>query len=650
MAGLLRPVAAVLVAVLLGGGDRVGVAADAPAPGGEAPRAAAVARGGSGATSAGAAAHVSGAAGPNVSYVPAAMSRCRPGSIIPPAPDPPPDGWSEVLAYVPRFPGSALAFFARDLDEAAPAVVALYDVAGATGSEVAEWYWDNLPPQGWTLADDADDYREWARGDAWLIVQPEYEVGGNEYLRLVRDAGGARSAPATALDGAVPLPPHVERWRYDRADYLTEEWRLPLDPEAAGAAMAELLADFGWRETAAVDVGAARMIAYSDDRQSVVIGLWSRPGGESELALGRGECLPADDGGGTAAWRSTSVYLADVPAPPGARLTGYRRGAVEAKALETWTSDCADIDLLTAALSGRLASGSWSQPLSLAARYPGEGHVVALPADDSDPVSFALRSLDGSSAIDIALSRAESGRRLPTGASLLFDDLPLPPGADARELQIDTADGWGYSELYALPEGLDGPPFFKEAMPANGWTFERGSAIEADSPLQVYFADGEEVIVAFPASVPGTVRLARRRVCESAEPVPPDDVGTPSRHLLEMQVYPGAQPTGYAGGSERHYLACAGLDLVSQWYRTAMEAGDWSLAGTVGPDDPFHRELLFVRPGERPLPPEERTAWAEVLVDRDWPYQYTLTLRRDPGGVRTSPGPRDTARRDTDAR
>jgi hypothetical protein len=98
-------------------------------------------------------------------------------------------------------------------------------------------------------------------------------------------------------------------------------------------------------------------------------------------------------------------------------------------------------------------------------------------------------------------------------------------------------------------------------------------------------------------------------------------------------VYPGASYAGFDGAEEQYRLTCADLGLMADWYRSVMEQGDWRLAFTEGPEDAFNRLLHFVRPGEVALPPAARTAWAEVVLERPWPYHYVLRLRRDPGGI-----------------
>ena len=114
--------------------------------------------------------------------------------------------------------------------------------------------------------------------------------------------------------------------------------------------------------------------------------------------------------------------------------------------------------------------------------------------------------------------------------------------------------------------------------------------------------------------------------------------GDRARFLAEMAAFPGASYEWYADGVERYLVRCTSLDQLQDWYRQAMERGDWSLAMIVGPGDPFARTLSFVRPDERSVPPGLRTAWAEVALERTWPYSYRLSLRRDPDGI-LPPGP-----------
>jgi len=139
--------------------------------------------------------------------------------------------------------------------------------------------------------------------------------------------------------------------------------------------------------------------------------------------------------------------------------------------------------------------------------------------------------------------------------------------------------------------------------------------------------------VYFDTAVASTVRLARRRVCPGDAPVPPTGPSEGARHMGEMPVYPGAAFESFSGTEESYQVTCAGLDVLVGWYRATMERGDWALAGTVGPEDRFERRLLFVRPDEKALPPERRSAWAEISLERPWPYHYRIALRRDPGGI-----------------
>jgi hypothetical protein len=149
----------------------------------------------------------------------------------------------------------------------------------------------------------------------------------------------------------------------------------------------------------------------------------------------------------------------------------------------------------------------------------------------------------------------------------------------------------------------------------------------------VFHANGEESFVEPGVPAPGHVTLSRRRVCPSDRPVAPGPAGSPSPRLSEMVVYPGAVHDGYRDGWEWYRVTCADLGVMVDWYRAAMERGEWRLAATEGPMDPFRRRLLFVRPTEIGVPPEQRTAVAEVDLAREWPYQFRLALRRDPGGV-----------------
>jgi hypothetical protein len=100
-----------------------------------------------------------------------------------------------------------------------------------------------------------------------------------------------------------------------------------------------------------------------------------------------------------------------------------------------------------------------------------------------------------------------------------------------------------------------------------------------------------------------------------------------------MLVYPAAEYAGYEVGEERYGVRCAETGLIADWYRVMLERGDWALVSTEFPDDPLRRRLRFARPAEIARPPELRTAWAEVAITRDWPYVFTVRLRRDPTGI-----------------
>jgi hypothetical protein len=485
------------------------------------------------------------------------------------------------------------------------------------------------------LAEDGADRQRWTRGDGWLTVDAGYEVADRRWLRLARDPAGARASAVVALDGLIPLPSGALRWRYDRADTLPEEWRVPLLPAETAEVMAILLEQEGWEATGTMTMGPAQVQRFTRGRQSVATAVWPTNGGAAELAVGESGCLPFNGGSGPSAWRELSVYLDAVPAPPGARIVAFDYSSEDDRATEEWLAACTDLDFFTAVLGERLGEAGWTAPPGTAWRVPGGQERTAAPPDDLPGVFYAARTHEDS-ALRVQVARQAMGRLAPAGSSLLFDDLPLPPGSVADHLRTDTDDGWQFLESYSHGFGGDVVGFYRQAMVERGWAYERGHDFVAGVE-EVYFAGGEDVVVRVHHDE-AALELGRRRVCESGEPVPPGDIGLESRHLLEMPVYPGAVYVGFSDSEETYRVYCADLDLIVTWYRAALERGNWALAGTVGPEDRFHRELMFVRPEERELPPEERTAWAEVMVDRDWPYEYTLTLRRDPGGERPQPG------------
>jgi hypothetical protein len=255
---------------------------------------------------------------------------------------------------------------------------------------------------------------------------------------------------------------------------------------------------------------------------------------------------------------------------------------------------------------------------------------------DRTPVVTITGHPSGGGTLSLKLEQDASGRRRPEGSSLLFDDLPVPHGVDVLSMERDLAEGWDFRERYAPVVAIeDLSAWYLTAMADRGWVFERLEPRAGDA-AQVYHADGEEILIGFVdgAGASTEIVLSRRRVCESGAPVAVAPEGPEARRLLEVPVYPGSEFVGFSLPEESYEVTCASLDGVTDWYRAAMEAGDWRLAAIEGPSEPLQRRLLFVRPSEVGLPPEERTAWAQVDLERLWPYLYAIRLRRDPGGIK----------------
>jgi len=380
-------------------------------------------------------------------------------------------------------------------------------------------------------------------------------------------------------------------------------------------------------------VAEARVVVLRRENRDVSVAVWPDEADVAVVGIGDGGCTPAGAEQGVAA--EESVYLEGVPVPPASILESFVFDADKGHAVETWRGECLDLDLAAAALAARLAEEGWSTPPGTTVRAPGLTSTTAAPADDSASVSIeALVHQDRS--LSTMIERDGSGRRVPRGSSLLFDDLPLPAGSAAIRLVTNTHDGWAYEEKYSLPDALDAADYFRAAMADRGWRRDRSHEVPRGA-ADVYFAGGVEVVVHTAGDDSPTVELKRRRICPSGEPTPPAGEGLPARRLEELRVYPGSVylrfEEGEDGGSELYDVRCTSLDFVAGWYRRILEQGSWSLAGTVGPEDRFHRELTFVRPDERLVPPAERSAWARVTLDRFWPYQIELRLQRDPGGV-----------------
>jgi hypothetical protein len=149
----------------------------------------------------------------------------------------------------------------------------------------------------------------------------------------------------------------------------------------------------------------------------------------------------------------------------------------------------------------------------------------------------------------------------------------------------------------------------------------------------VFYRDGEELLVSASPDNGSTVAIGRRRTCPTGDAVPVPDEGGRARYLAEMPVFPGADFQSYEDGAEDYVVRCTSLEQLEDWYRRALERGTWAMAMIVGPSDPVTRTLTFVRPDERALPPDQRTAWAEVTLARPWPYTYRLLHRRDAAGA-----------------
>jgi hypothetical protein len=431
----------------------------------------------------------------------------------------------------------------------------------------------------------------------------------------------------------VPLPSGTTRLRYDRLDVLTEEVVMAAAADDAVVALRRVLEGSRWRLGPSRETSEGVVTVFEGPAGRLTTAV--RPGASgSIIGLGLAPCdlLSVEPGD------LESVYLDGVPAPPYCRLVGYDRDGEEG-AEERWSAACADLDLVAEGLTRRWSARDWRVADRRSERRSGALDVTVDPAAGG-PLDVSARAVvpdgwqggAGTGAADVALSREKAERRPTSGLSLLWPDVAVPPGSDAVSLDMDPGAAWPVVETYQV-EGRSWLAWFRVALPGLGWEHERDVRTD-EAELGVFFAGGEELRIGAPVARPDRLTVARRRVCDSGEPVIATEPGAPARHLADMPVYPGAGFTDYRDPDERYSLTCSGMDELAAWYRDAMERGDWALAVTVGPEDRFERTLHFVRPGERHLPPEQRTAWGEVVLRRVWPYHYEIVLRRDPTGVR----------------
>ncbi len=575
------------------------------------------------------------AEGEGLLFLPLVLSKGAPEVGVMPAPTPPPVAWSLVLERVPLHPDARLELYRVHTQVSPPEAVALYSIAAAPYDEVLAWYRQQLAARGWRLVEDRPGGQRWVHYDGWLEVSYRQGFDQVERLRLARPRGAASAPNGVALDPSVPLPNDVVRWRYDRTDLLTEEFHIARPVETARVELADALARASWVGGEAVCLGETVLTSYSRGDERLLTSVRPVSGGVSEIGVGRGSCLPESELPGA---RAESVYLHGVPAPPGMRIAGYERRPVSRDATERWHGECVDLDLFAAAFLERLSGSGWSPVIG--GRLGGEAlHDPAalyleLASREGGPLLWVAARPAGGGAAVVTLQAPDGVRSVTEGSSLLFDDLPLPDSADALRLERDLPEGWDFRERYTVPGGtVDGlGAWFQRQMTVAGWTFERLEP-PVSGPDQAYFSGGEEVLVGFEVHTDATVALSRRRICPSGLPVRPPPEGEPARRLREVPVYPGAAYEGFDAPIERYRVECAGLALVVDWYHAAMERGNWKLAAIEGPEDPIERRLEFARPDELSLPPEERTAWAEVHVVRAWPYQYVLDLRRDAAGI-----------------
>lgn len=582
-------------------------------------------------------------AGPRV-HLPLLLERATPASPGPgrplPSPTPMPE-LSAVLVDVPVYPGARLSLFdVRPLD-APPAALALYDppTAIAEVSRVVAWYRAVLPGLGWRqVAADAAGGRWERAGGAWLSLRYGPGADGPLRLALTRDVAGVRPTGGRSLVDGVPLPEAARRTGFDAVDLLAEALEFPATPAAARAALSAALGAAGWREVAVASLSEATYVLF--DRSAVRLLAAFRPLADgAQIDLGRAACMPQALPLMDAVVPARSVYLAELPLPAGLELVGFERLVASREALERWRGSCGDLDVLAAALRAELASGGWQLRPDGFRRWPGAVMLDVQPLLGT-PVAATLRPL-GQGVVELALRRAEVGRRHPERTSLLWSDLPLPTASDAWQLETNTVDGWQWRETYRFPPDLDSrvAAWFRSAMRSTPWQFERLEPA-GEGPAQVYGADGEELLVNFVSGTTPTVVLARRRICPGAQPVAPPASGVPARRVAELLVYPGAAYAGFESDTEHYTVSCAATGLIADWYHVLLERGNWRLVSSEYPGDVQRRRLRFARPDEIAWPPDRRSAWAEVEVQRPWPYQYALRLRRDPGGVLPGQGRR----------
>lgn len=439
-------------------------------------------------------------------------------------------------------------------------------------------------------------------------------------VRVVADADSAAAADLS-LAGSVPIPPSTRR-RYDPLDLVVEEVWVSDDALVAYQSFSSTLTAAGWHPDEDRRYGDLRMGRFVKETERVLLAAWNDLEGiGSEVAIGPAGCLPPPELPAT-----RSVYLDNVPGPPGAQLVGYQRTDGDSLSVESWRQGCIDLDLFGALMVAAAGQGWAAQKEP---RIPG-GLTLSLVPSVGPTVTVSARPIaGGQTAVD--LSRHEGGRATTKGSSLLSPDVPLPMVADARSMTVD-APGWSHREEYDVPafSAVAAAIWLREHLPTQGWDFERTEP-ETDGTGLVFFSGGEELLIELSE---GAIALQRRRACPDGLGRIPAGDAVESRWLLEVPVVPGAAYDGWDGVLERYRLTCADLGLLVDWYRVQMEEGNWALAGT-GIPSATARDLLFVRPAELGTPHEMRSAWANIVLRRAWPYHYEITLSRDPGGIRT---------------
>jgi hypothetical protein len=570
-------------------------------------------------------------AGPSTAFDPSTShSLWLPFATAGPMPDaatalaPPDPSWrSEVLEGVPAYPGSRLIFYDRVDTGPKAGAAAWYEATSADDDPdaIRAWYGMALPRYGWTRTD-ADT---WRTVRSWLRLRVEKTP--DDPARIVIEGDPGLAAPgSTDMVFGLQLPTGMERLRFDPQDLFADELRSPSSPTVALASAVEMLTLDGWAPGAGQADGFATTRRLQKDAQQALLAAWPGAAGGSVLGIGRGICSPGD--GETEP--APAVYLTLARAPAGGRIEAYDRA--DGTATETWRTPCGDLDLLEARQAASGPPAGWRVAQAERDRTPAAIRFSLQPEDGSAPVDVAGAG-NGSGGLQVALTRGDTGRRPTEGRSLLFDDIPMPEGADARQLATDVPDDWAFRETYTLAQPDPGlaAAWFQGRMANFGWKFERYEPPDSNS-AQVHYSAGEEVLLTFSAN-PTLVVISRRRDCPTGDPVPPgSDAGT-ATHLLEMPVYPAAVPEGYAAPIETYQADCARLDLIVGWYNAKMAEGNWALAGQEEPTQ-RRRELLYVRPDEIGLPHQDRTAWARVAVERTWPYRYRIELQRDPMGIR----------------